>query len=456
VSSSQLADDAFIVKKAEVLRLGSTIGVLGPKDLVATMIELATEHYPQYSFINLSYTDESETGLTFEKNQHRMDVCLFTGIWPYAKIRNNFAQAALTMPMVHAHHSGALFKTIARMIHLGAIFNRVSIDVVSEDEAELTFAEVGNRPKELFLMPFRDAVPRANYVAFHKDLWRAGRTTAMITLLTSAYSELSQEGLPVYHCSIGLAAMREAIARAVLELQTVQMREQQIVVGVVEVGGHQEKVFGEMHAGQRHKMSLYQIILNFGERTGISVVPLEGLRFGLFLTRGSLQQITSNSSSFSLAAILSEVSGAPAFIGFGVGPTVNSCYGKAMMAHSYAKRFGTSSAFVVFDNGDVCGPLGSTGTSLAYSRRSIDKKMLFNAEESGLGIATLSRVKAVIEGSGTVLLTPEQLADGLRISKRNARRILAKLTDAGLATIMGIDQPGTRGRPQRVFQVNLD
>jgi hypothetical protein len=52
-------------------------------------------------------------------------------------------------------------------------------------------------------------------------------------------------------------------------------------------------------------------------------------------------------------------------------------------------------------------------------------------------------------------ITPEQLADSLRVSKRNARRILLKLTDSGLASIVGIDQPGTRGRPQRVFQVHL-
>ena len=436
--------------------MGSTIGILGHKDIVKVMLDISIQQYPQYSFLDLSYDDERESEGTFRKNHSRMDVCLFTGVWPYTKVRSTLGQTDLSLPMVYASHSGAIYKTIARMLNEGGDMSRVSVDAVSKEEAWLSFSEVGLQPQELFLMPFSDAAPREQYISFHQDLWREGRTTSMITLHTNAYKHLHREGFPVFHCSIGVAAMREAIVHAVLELQTAQMREQQIVVGLVDVATPRGQVSDEMYANQRHKTSLYQALLDFGESAGLSVVPLEGLRFALFLTMGSLNQITNRYTSLALVSKLCELSGSSVFCGFGVGPTVNACYVKALMAQNNAKQCGESSAFVVFDNGDVCGPLGARGASLAYNTRSINKQRIANSQDSGIGVATLSKVKAVIESGGTTLITPERLADELRISKRNARRILIKLTNAGLARVKGIDQTGNRGRPQRLFQVNLD
>ena len=421
--------------------MGATIGVLGSKKAVDTMMTLV-EDYPQYSFLDLSYNDETESEGIFRRNKERMDVCLFTGPWPYTKVLSALGTSGAGIPMVYANHTGGLYQTIARMLINGADLSRVSIDVISEDDAKTAFSEIGYQPEKLFLMPFVGAVPRESFISFHRELWREGRTTSMITLLSTAYRDLKQERLPVYHSSVGVVAMREAVARAVLELQSVKLREQQLVVGLVEVTDAPQEALG-------------QALMEYGERVGLGVVPMDGGRYALFLTRGGLKQITNGFRSFHLPEKLSEMFLTTVHCGLGVGPTVNTCYSKALMALNYARKEDESCAYVIFDDGQVNGPLVGNSAGLAYNRRSIDRRVLANVDDSGLGVATLSKVKAALADTGSVLTTPEQLADSLRISKRNARRILVKLSDAGLATIIGIDQPGTRGRPQRVFQVHL-
>jgi len=198
------------------------------------------EDYPQYSFLDLSYNDETESEMIFKNSKERMDVCLFTGPWPYTKVLSSLGRKDAGIPMVYANHTSGLYQTIARMLINGADLSRVSIDVISEEDANTAFAGIGYQPEKVFLMPFKGAVPRESFISFHRELWKEGRTTSMITLLSTAYRHLKSEQLPVYHSSVGVVAMREAVARAVLELQSVKLREQQVVVGLVEEAVHSE------------------------------------------------------------------------------------------------------------------------------------------------------------------------------------------------------------------------
>jgi hypothetical protein len=326
------------------------------------MISMVKE-YPQYSFLNLSYADERESEEIFKRNLHRMDVCLFTGPWPYTKVLSALGPSGPPIPMVYANHTSGLYQAIARMLINGANLNRISIDVISEEDAETAFTGIGFRPKNLYLMPFRGAVPRERFIEFHRDLWKQGRTDSMITRLTSAYNHLKEEGLPVYHSSVDLVSMREAVARAVLELQSVKLQEQQLAVGLIDaVEPYTEK----------DSTALQQALVEYGNKEGLAVVPLDGHRFALFLTRGSHLKLTSRFKSFALPEKLSSVIGSRVCCGLGVGPTVNTCYSKAVMALGYASKAQISCAYVMFDGGEVYGPLVGSSAGLAYSRRSVD------------------------------------------------------------------------------------
>jgi len=77
------------------------------------------------------------------------------------------------------------------------------------------------------------------------------------------------------------------------------------------------------------------------------------------------------------------------------------------------------------------------------------------SSQSGLSVATLSRVQAALRANGSLFITADNLAAYMSMSERNARRILARLEEAGLARVAGLNQAGTRGRPQKVYRVML-
>lgn len=431
--------------------MGQTIGVIGTPDLVMTMLEIAKD-FPQHTFLDLHYEDETETVSIFRANVSRMQVCLFTGNWPYTKVREE-CKEEVNIPLIYISDAGsAVHKTISKLLIEGVDVRRLSIDTITPEEAAESFGEIGLGLEGIHLMPFAGPIRRREFVSFHKSLWQAGKTAAAVTFLRTAYLELKRSGVRVYRCTPSNGALREAVVKAVLAAQAIETRTYQLVIGLVEmaVGKSSDEVYKQ----QKKRAILFQTLLEFGEAAGISVVPMEGTRFGLFLTRGTLEEVTSRYSSFSKAPDIARACSEKVYFGFGVGHTAALCYAYAELALKYSKEAGEACAFVVSEDGRVVGPLGSHG-GLDFRRSTVNKKVLNHAMLSGLSISTIGKIESVLSRNSTSSITPEQLAIGLSISKRNARRILSKLCDAGLAEVSGLDQPGTRGRPQRVYELKL-
>jgi len=114
----------------------------------------------------------------------------------------------------------------------------------------------------------------------------------------------------------------------------------------------------------------------------------------------------------------------------------------------------------VFEDSRVVGPLGAPQTSgplhpLEFTTSTTDPALVSMSSTSGLSVATISRVQAALRANGSLFITAENLAAFMSMSQRNARRILSRLKEAGLARVAGLNRAGTRGRPQKVYRVTL-
>jgi response regulator of citrate/malate metabolism len=119
-----------------------------------------------------------------------------------------------------------------------------------------------------------------------------------------------------------------------------------------------------------------------------------------------------------------------------------------------------SCAFAVFEDSRVVGPLGPPEPSaplqpLEFTASTTDPDLVSMSSRSGLSVATISRVQAALRANGSLFITADNLAAYMSMSDRNARRILQRLEEAGLARVAGLNQAGTRGRPQKVYRVTL-
>lgn len=483
-----------------------SIGLLGPPDLVDKVLEFA-EGFPQYHFLDLRYEDENDTVPLFEKNRGRMDVCLFMGNWPYLKVKKYYGDRDCGIPMVYvADTSLGIYQALAKMLYDGVDTRRLSIDTATPEEAERCLAHVGLRPEALFFLPVESPIDRKEFVDFHKSLWEKGETTAAATFLKGAYVELSRYGMPVYRCTPSLGGLKEGLVRAVLELEALKAKASQLVVGLVSFGaaieptdppdggdgrearggrggphdqgardgrdapvgldgqrgdgaGRRAQRGSDRTDGQTYRARLLKALLEWARPLGVSVVPVEGGRFSVFMTRGVLDEITKGQTQFETAERISKACGRPVFFGFGVAPTASLSFANASLAINYAMETSQSCAFAVFEDSRVVGPLGPAQTSplhpLQFTTSTTDPALVSMSSQSGLSVATLSRVQAALRANGSLFITADNLAAYMSMSERNARRILARLEEAGLARVAGLNQAGTRGRPQKVYRVTL-
>jgi hypothetical protein len=446
-----------------------SIGVVGPPDLVGKTLDVAGG-FPQYRFLGLSYEDENDTVPLFERNRARMDVCLFTGNWPYLKVRKYYGGRDCGIPLVYVYDTGlGIYQALAKMLHEGVDTTRLSIDTATPDEAKRCLTDIGLQSEALFFLSVDRPIEKSEFVSFHRSLWKRGKTTAAATFLRSAYAELRGDGMPVYRCTPSLGGLKEAVVRAVLELEALKARASQLVVGLVSFGrrdthsSREQRPPGEsaLSDSPTSRASLLKALLEWAGPLGISVVPLEGGRFGLFMTRGVLEEVTEKETTFETASRIAKRCGRPVFFGFGVAPTASLSFANASLALGYSIEAAQSCAFAVFEDSRIVGPLGSghspeTPNPLEFSTSTIDPALVLMSSQSGLSVPTVSRVKTVLRANGSLFITADQLAMSLSISKRNARRILTNLADAGLARVAGLNQGGTRGRPQRIFKVLLE
>lgn len=457
-----------------------SIGVIGPPDLVDKTLKFA-EGFPQYRFLELRYEDENDTVPLFEKNRARMDVCLFTGNWPYLKVKKHYGERDCGIPLVYVCDTSlGIYQALAKMLNEGVDTRRLSIDTATPEEAERCLTDVGLHPEALFFLPVDSPIEKREFVSFHRSLWEKSETTAAATFLRSAYAELSRYGMPVYRCTPSLGGLKEGLVRAVLELEALKAKASQLVVGLVSFGGASESTSppdgperrrenGAEHRAQRRpekidgqtcRARLLKALLEWAGPLGVSVVPVEGGKFSVFMTRGVLDEITKGQTAFETAGRIAKACGRPVFFGFGVAPTASLSFANASLAINYAMETSQSCAFAVFEDSRVVGPLGSAQTSapsypLEFTASTTDPALVSMSSQSGLSVATISRVQAALRANGSLFITADHLAAYLSISERNARRILAKLEEAGLARVAGLNQAGTRGRPQRIYRVAL-
>lgn len=149
-----------------------------------------------------------------------------------------------------------------------------------------------------------------------------------------------------------------------------------------------------------------------------------------------------------------EQADAGAFAGFGIGSSARRSVALAGQAADRAEQDGPPTAYLITDDGVMIGPMGAAGQPLTYTYRQHGGLEAL-AGSAGLSPATLSRLAALERSLGGRPLSPGELADSLGITDPSGRRLIRKLTEAGLAVPDGSTQPHHKGRPARLYRLAI-
>ena len=77
------------------------------------------------------------------------------------------------------------------------------------------------------------------------------------------------------------------------------------------------------------------------------------------------------------------------------------------------------------------------------------------AGRAGLSAATMSRLAALERSLAGRPITPGELARALGITDPSGRRLIRKLSEAGLVADEGSSQPHHKGRPTRLYRLAI-
>jgi len=139
--------------------------------------------------------------------------------------------------------------------------------------------------------------------------------------------------------------------------------------------------------------------------------------------------------------------------GIGFGDTAYNANENAMIALGLARRKGKRKWMVVLDDKSVIGPLDSE-LQIKYSIRSQTADMLALAKQLNVSGTTLNRLLSVYAKIDGEILGAETLASYLSMTERNARRLLARLAEHGMAVEAGEECRGA-GRPRKMFRIDV-
>lgn len=426
-------------------------GIVGPQDSVNLMCDIAKE-FDNFISVPFVYQRVEDTVKIVQKNRHTVDFWVFSGMTPYTVASQAFSEPFFFYPQLNGSSLTQVLVEIAYKDRRN--LERVSIDSLNKRILHETYQDLCISDEEIYLYEYPGYVPIDEIVTFHHDLFKDNKVDTCVTCLRSVYERLQSQGIPVYRITPTRANIRHTFKTAYQLWETQHFKQSQIAVILIQTGNMVNATDHPTLSYDLHRLNLelQSPILAYAESISGSFVSLGTGKFCIFSTRGSLQQ---GQHSVSLLEKLSLITDLPSNIGIGYGETSLTAEENARLALHHAQNYGHFCAFLVNDNEAIEGPLQEK-LSISYDYSIDNKEISEKLKQAGVTITTYNKLLSVQKAQSNHAITTADVAKWLKMTPRNASRILAGLAEQGLAEIIGEEAPVSRGRPRKLYRIRID
>lgn len=430
------------------------VGVVGPEDSVNVICEVGKEFNKELDIIPFKYTKVEETTGIVQKGESQVDVWVFSGQAPFAIAQTNQLTKKAFFPQLNGSSLTKVLLTIGYMERRN--LEHLSFDTLPEKDLRETFLELGLPNSGIQLYSYSGYKPTKELVSFHSSLFNSHVVDACVTCLNSVYVELKKMGVPAYRITPTRMIIRQTLNLARQKGETLHLRKSQIAIQLVQIGNMEKLVTGNVASYKVHRLNLQlqEAILDYTEAIAGSFVSLGNGRFIIFSTRGSVEDPQSYHPAILLEKI-SVITDLTANIGIGFGETSLAAEQNAQLALIHARNYGPFYCFVVDSNGSVEGPLLQPD-SIIFQYRTDNKAISDKLQKAGVTISTFNKILSIQKNISQNSVTSAGIAERLKMTPRNANRILNDLKKQGLAKIIGEESPVSKGRPRKVYQILND
>lgn len=440
-------------------RGGTPIGVVGPPDLVETVMSVAAAEpvADGCTLVPISYAREQEAVDLVAAAQERVEAFCFTGPVPYdlTDAAGVLHRPASVIPLA----GEALYRALLQVaVRPGADVRRISVDTLAVPQVREAYLELGLDAADVRTRPYAAGDGAREAVQFHLDQHSAGDTCAALTCRRAVYDELVAHEVPAFRIVPTRHSIRSALMTAALLASGSRAEHSRLALCVVEVDQVDPagRATPSTHWMQELRLNLHRVLLGQAQQLHATLVPLTPDQYLLVTTFGDLEAAT---DGFRTAPLLDEVDeqlGLRVSVGIGAGRSAHDAELAAYQALAQARSRGGHRVMVLGED-DVLLALPRPDSAL----RQFDAQ----ADPSSDGAAgsgspqqstrrTLEKLRAALgETSGHAVVDAAQAADLLAVSPRTARRLLQTLLDERLAWPVASDGGAARGRPRRRFRL---
>ncbi|GAA5151992.1 hypothetical protein [Amycolatopsis dongchuanensis] len=421
------------------------IGVAGPSDLVAQIIELGAGlagDQADWRLVGIAYHDEGEVAKELARVQSGLDACLFAGPLPYdlAHAAGGLAVPATYIPLSGSALYGALLRAV---LEQHADIRRVSIDSVPRNEIHEAYADLHIPVTDVRVVEYRDPESPAEFFEFHRDAYRRGATELALTSVRSVAQRLADAEVPVLLMRPTTATIRSALRTTALLGIGSRLEDSQIAIGIVELPSGPTGEYGR----DQLRLAVHHILLDEARRMDATVLSRDERSYYIVATFGSLTAATDDLSAPPFVERIRQEVDLDVELGIGLGLTARAAEANARTALARASTAAGESSYVV----------GADGTVLTAPIRQ-SARQLSHDDAHSKARTTLDRLARAL-GSGAEVPTDRLVVDAsavaelLDITPRAARRVLHTLTETGLAWQMPPLRSAGPGRPRQLYRL---
>ncbi len=324
----------------------------------------------------------------------------------------------------------------------------VSFDTLSESVIDQIYNDLSLSLKNVFVCN-PDITAGEELTSFHEQLYFSGKTSCAVTCLRSTYQQLQKKGIPCVHLLPTELGLRTSIQQAILIIQSDYFRQSQIAVGLVEIKENDEQ---SEYESQKQHLELHHKLVNYAKELHAGIFPVENLKFVLYMTWGVMGQAMPNVLE-KFMKDLKQTFNSEIYIGLGVGESALTAERRTKLALQYCKRQKQDQCYIALEDDNIVNVLGQKEEKELY--RSDYGRIHYISIKYNVSHLVLKRISIAASKLRKQQFTVKELAYELNQTPRNVNRILKELVAKGLASQVGEEHLGGKGRPKIIYKLHF-
>lgn len=322
--------------------------------------------------------------------------------------------------------------------------SRLSIDVLSKSHVESVITELHIRHVIHIYDYEQHAAHIEPIIQFHETLWNEKKIDRVLTSIKEVSDYLVALGIPTTYMSLPKVNILDVIEKAKAVMTLNKNTSAQIVAGYIQPKDKQRHPIDSNQMDQLH-----HILQKFSHKTNSSVLQTATDQFALFGTRDILNYLTSHFRTLPLLKEVKEVLNIEIDVGFGFGLTAKQAEKHALLALDACLESDLGSCYIVNDRQEKIGPIGV--------KKHVDTSRLYQAliHKARLNNELSYNFVDFITSRNNEPFSSHDVALHYQVTKRSAERTINKLLSGDVIKIVGKEKPYTKGRPRKLFQINI-